>query len=151
MGVFVSYLSNLSAILIDTWHPCARFCRSRLGSDARSVCHRNPGTWRHYPVDFSVRMLWSCSRIAAHAVDGTCLNDAIRWIVPWVTHFNCLQYVSLLLVLLVLTVAFMFLSPKDVFKKYALQTVETHWEKEQNEPGSMDYIQRMVRVYDVCI
>jgi len=73
MGVFVSYLSNLSAILIDTWHPCARFCRSRLGSDARSVCHRNPGTWRHYPVDFSVRMLWSCSRIAAHAVDGTCL------------------------------------------------------------------------------
>jgi len=45
----------------------------------------------------------------------------------------------------------MFLSPKDVFKKYALQTVETHWEKEQNEPGSMDYIQRMVRVLDVCI
>ncbi|XP_016940369.2 protein late bloomer [Drosophila suzukii] len=56
-------------------------------------------------------------------------------------------YVSLLLVLLVLTVAFMFLSPKDVFKKYALQTVETHWEKEQNEPGSMDYIQRM---YSCC-
>ncbi|XP_043655411.1 protein late bloomer [Drosophila teissieri] len=56
-------------------------------------------------------------------------------------------YVSLLLVLLLLIVAFIILNPKDVFKKYALQTVENQWEREQTKPGSMDIIQK---TYNCC-
>ncbi|EDV59740.1 protein late bloomer [Drosophila erecta] len=56
-------------------------------------------------------------------------------------------YVSLLLVLLLLIVAFIILHPKDVFKKYALQTVENQWELEQTSPGSMDNIQK---TYQCC-
>jgi len=55
-----------------------------------------------------------------------------------------LQYASLLLILLLLIVAFIILNPKDVFKKYALQTVENQWELEQTKPGSMDIIQKTV-------
>ncbi|XP_017050172.1 protein late bloomer [Drosophila ficusphila] len=51
-------------------------------------------------------------------------------------------YVTLLLILLVLIVTFIILSPRDVFKKYALKMVEDHWELEQTKPGSMDNIQR---------
>ncbi|KAH8267151.1 hypothetical protein KR018_012558 [Drosophila ironensis] len=56
-------------------------------------------------------------------------------------------YVSLLLVLLALIVAFIILNPRDVFKKYALQTVEDHWQLEQTKPGSMDLIQK---TYHCC-
>ncbi|XP_016957875.1 23 kDa integral membrane protein [Drosophila biarmipes] len=56
-------------------------------------------------------------------------------------------YVSLLLTLLVLIVCFIFLSPKGVFKEYALKTVEDHWELEQTKPGSMDLIQN---TYHCC-
>ncbi|EDW46701.1 protein late bloomer [Drosophila sechellia] len=51
-------------------------------------------------------------------------------------------YATLLLILLLLIVAFIILNPKDVFKKYALQTVENQWELEQTKPGSMDIIQK---------
>ncbi|XP_001360181.1 protein late bloomer [Drosophila miranda] len=56
-------------------------------------------------------------------------------------------YVSLLVVLLVLIAAFIVLNPRDVFKKYALQTVEDHWQLEQTQPGSMDLIQK---TYSCC-
>lgn len=56
-------------------------------------------------------------------------------------------YVSLLLVLLLLTLAFIILSPRDAFKNYALQTVESQWKLEQTKPGSMDIIQK---TYSCC-
>ncbi|XP_017129285.1 tetraspanin-8 [Drosophila elegans] len=56
-------------------------------------------------------------------------------------------YVSLLLVLLLLIVAFIILNPRDVFKKYAVQTVEDHWKLEQTKPNSMDLIQK---TYQCC-
>ncbi|KAH8254228.1 hypothetical protein KR032_009001 [Drosophila birchii] len=56
-------------------------------------------------------------------------------------------YVSLLLVLLLLMVAFIVLNPRDVFKKYAAQKVEHDWIQEQTSPGSMDLNQR---TYGCC-
>ncbi|XP_017077493.1 protein late bloomer [Drosophila eugracilis] len=50
-------------------------------------------------------------------------------------------YVSLLLVLLLLIVAYIILNPTGVFKNYALQLVEKNWELEQTQPGSMDLTQ----------
>ncbi|XP_017001495.2 protein late bloomer [Drosophila takahashii] len=56
-------------------------------------------------------------------------------------------YVTLLLVLLGLIVAFIILSPKGVFKDYALKEVENQWELEKTKPGSMDFIQK---TYSCC-
>ncbi|KAH8348478.1 hypothetical protein KR084_007845 [Drosophila pseudotakahashii] len=56
-------------------------------------------------------------------------------------------YVTLLLVLLGLIVAFILLSPQGVFKDYALKDVENRWELEKTNPGSMDFIQR---TYSCC-
>ncbi|XP_064540353.1 23 kDa integral membrane protein [Drosophila montana] len=56
-------------------------------------------------------------------------------------------YVSLLLVLLVLIAVFIFFNTRDVFKKYAMQTVEDHWQLELTKPGSMDLIQK---TYSCC-
>jgi len=59
--------------------------------------------------------------------------------------------VSLLLVLLVLIAVFMFFNTRDTFKRYAMQTVEDHWQEELTKPGSMDLIQKTVSVEGVCI
>lgn len=56
-------------------------------------------------------------------------------------------YVSLLLVLLVLIAVFMFFNTRDTFKRYAMQTVEDHWQEELTKPGSMDLIQK---TYSCC-
>ncbi|EDW08614.1 23 kDa integral membrane protein [Drosophila mojavensis] len=56
-------------------------------------------------------------------------------------------YVSLLLVLLVLIGVFIFFNTRDVFKKYAIKTVEDHWQQELTRPGSMDLIQK---TYSCC-
>ncbi|ALC41260.1 Tsp42El [Drosophila busckii] len=56
-------------------------------------------------------------------------------------------YVTLLLVLLVLIAVFIFYNTRDVFRKYAMKTVEDHWQMELLKPGSMDMIQR---TYSCC-
>ncbi|XP_030387447.1 protein late bloomer [Scaptodrosophila lebanonensis] len=56
-------------------------------------------------------------------------------------------YATLLLVLLVLIVAQMFIGTRDVFKEYAIKTVEDSWVQELTTPGSMNLIQK---TYNCC-
>ncbi|EDW01559.1 23 kDa integral membrane protein [Drosophila grimshawi] len=56
-------------------------------------------------------------------------------------------YVTLLLVLLVLIAVFIYFNSRDVFMKYAVQTVEDNWQMELTKPGSMDLIQK---TYSCC-
>ncbi|KAM8711859.1 hypothetical protein ACLKA7_012378 [Drosophila subpalustris] len=56
-------------------------------------------------------------------------------------------YVTLLLVLLVLIVVVILFNTRDTFKRYAMQTVEDHWQQELTRPGSMDLLQK---TYSCC-
>ncbi|XP_073845951.1 tetraspanin 42El [Musca autumnalis] len=56
-------------------------------------------------------------------------------------------YAVMLLIILVLTVVFICLNTRDVFKNYAIQEVNQLWDQEMIHPGSMDQKQL---VYECC-
>ncbi|KAH8372767.1 hypothetical protein KR009_004576 [Drosophila setifemur] len=96
--------------------------------------------WGGMPDQYAIGILTLGGIILVISLFGCCgaVRESARML--W-------TYVSLLLVLLALMVAFIILNPRDVFKKYALQTVEDHWLLEQTKPGSMDLIQK---TYTCC-
>ncbi|XP_068147125.1 protein late bloomer [Drosophila tropicalis] len=90
--------------------------------------------WGAMPNEFAIGILILGSVILLISLFGCCgaIRESPRML--W-------TYVTFLLILLGLTVAFIILNPRDVFKKYALNVVEKQWELEQTKPGSMDVVQ----------
>ncbi|XP_075167043.1 tetraspanin 42El [Haematobia irritans] len=56
-------------------------------------------------------------------------------------------YAVMLIVILVLTIVFICMNTRDVFKNYAIEEVNGLWEKEKISPGAMD--QKQI-VYECC-
>ncbi|KAH8279073.1 hypothetical protein KR026_001020 [Drosophila bipectinata] len=97
-------------------------------------------SWGGMPDEYAIGILVLGGIILIISMFGCCgaVRESSRML--W-------TYVTLLLVLLGLIVAFIVLSPSDVFKKYALKTVEDHWQQEQTKPGAMNTIQT---TYSCC-